>query len=76
MLHKGVYSAGFTHFTFHKFPWSCPFAHVDDYFKIIEGNSCSFLYNFSYKLHFDFSDCLLLAKSLIIKCSETLSDLG
>ena len=27
-------------------------------------------------LHFDFSDCLLLAKSLIIECSEILSDLG
>ena len=27
-------------------------------------------------LHFDFSDCLLLANSLIIWCSEILSDLG
>ena len=26
--------------------------------------------------HFDFSDCLLLAKSLIIECSEILSNLG
>ena len=27
-------------------------------------------------LHFDLCDCLFLAKSLIIKCSEILSDLG
>ena len=30
------------------------------------------LFMFCIWLHFDFSDCLLLAKSLIIKCSETL----
>ena len=27
-------------------------------------------------LHFDFSNCLLLAKSLIIWCSKIISDLG
>ena len=31
---------------------------------------------FRIQLNFEFSDCYLLAKSLIIKCSKTLSDLG
>ena len=45
---------------------------------ITEDDSCSFFVYLAAMccIHFDFSDCLLLAKLLIIKCGETLSDLG
>ena len=45
---------------------------------ITEDDSCSFFVYLAamFCIHFDFSDCLLLAKLLIIKCGETLSDLG